>query len=374
MIRRFVLLALFIAFTMSLVVSAAEPIYPGADWVTSTPEKHGLDPEFTKKLDAYAFDQKALFSTDALLVIAGGEIVYERYARDYTPKMRHFGWSMTKSISMTLFGIAESEGKIRREDLVTKWNPEAVGKAWADVQFKHLLSMSSGILWHEDYEASPFDSHVVTALYRTGPSFDFGLFHAKTTTQIAAPGERFNYSSGDTNLMMRSLKKALGSAYDDYPWDKLFTPIGMKSAVFERDGSGNFVGSSYVEATPRDFARFGYLYLRGVKWNGKQIVPAEWVKVASTPSPAMHHHRLDHRPVDSSYGYSWWLNRAMPEANVPTQFPSFPDEMYYASGHQGQETVVVPSWDLVIVRLGNDRDEVRLDLEKVGAILKAARR
>jgi CubicO group peptidase (beta-lactamase class C family) len=353
---------------------AVEPIYPGEDWAVVAPEKHRFDSAKMKELDTFAFDPKATFSTDALIILSGGEIIYERYGRDYTPKMRHYAWSMTKSVSMALFGIAEAEGKIRRDDLVTKWTPEATSKAWEGVRLEHLLSMSSGIEWRENYEASPFDSHVVTALYRTLPSFDFGLFRATNDKRIALPGERFNYASGDTNLFMRALKKALGPSYDAFPWDKLFDPIGMSSAVFERDGSGTFVGSSYLEAIPRDFARFGYLFLRDGKWKGKMVIPAEWVKLAHTPSPAMEHLRLDHKPADTPYGYSWWLNAPQPRAQIGKPYPGFPDDMYFASGHDGQELVVVPSWDMVVVRCGNDRNGKRIDLTRIGEILRAARK
>jgi CubicO group peptidase (beta-lactamase class C family) len=354
---------------------AAEPIYPGVEWAKGDPAKHGLDPAGLAKLADYVFAPGAHYRSDALLVAAGGELVFERYARDYTSATRHLAWSMTKSVSMALFGIAESEGKIRRGDLVSKWNPEASAPAWDGVRMEHLLSMSSGILWREGYETSPFDSHVVSALYRTQDSEDFGLFHARQTKRVSPPGERFNYSSGDTNLMMRSLKSALGDAYPDYPWSRIFTPIGMRSAVLERDASGTFVGSSYLEATPRDFLRFGYLFLREGKWQGKQIVPKEWVKLASSPSPAMDHLRADFEPSDVPYGYGWWLNRAFPAAKIHKPFPDFPDDAYFASGHEGQEMVVIPSWDVVVLRLGNDHlEDERIDLGRIGSLLRAARR
>jgi CubicO group peptidase (beta-lactamase class C family) len=234
--------------------------------------------------------------------------------------------------------------------------------------------MSSGIEWKEGYEGSPFDSHVVTALYRTKSAKDFGLYRAKITKKIAPPGERFNYSSGDTNLLMRSMKKALGTSYEDYPWDRLFTPIGMTSAVMERDPSRTFIGSSYFLATARDFARFGYLFLREGRWKGKQILPLEWVKLASTPSPAMSHLRMDHDPENSPYGHSWWLNRPFPQAQIGKPYPDFPDDLYFAAGHDGQQILVIPSWDALLVRLGNDRGEKKIDLAKMGSLLKAARK
>jgi len=361
-------------FAFSSIALAAEPVYPVAEWARAEPAKRGFDPVKFADLDRYAFDPEARFSTDGLLVIAGGALIYERYARDYTATMRHYGWSITKSVSMALFGIAEAEGKIRREDPIEKWVPEAKAKNWDGVRMEHLLSMSSGIEWREGYEASPFDSHVVTALYRTKASFDFGLYRAGVSKRISPPGIRFNYSSGDTNILMRALRKALGSEYEDFPWVKLFGPIGMTSAVMERDGAGNFIGSSYMAATPRDFARFGYLFLREGKWAGKQILPTEFAKLAAKPSPSMENLRLDHRPKDSPYGYSWWLNRPFPQAQIGKPYPGFPDDMFLASGHDGQEIIVVPSWDLVVVRLGNDRFGKRMDLSRVGAILKAARR
>ncbi len=367
----------FLFFALAASVSPSlggEPIYPAADWTVSTPGKAGLKPEGIAALDSYVFDPSARYQTDALLVVAGGAIVYERYARGYTAKMRHYGWSMAKSVSMALFGIAEATGKIRREDPVSKWVPEVTGTIWDGIRLEHLLTMSTGVEWNEGYESSPFQSHIVSGLYRRRAFQDFGLTRAGMRKVLAKPGERFNYSSGDTNLLMRAMKKALRDDYKNFPWDALFTPIGMSSAVMERDASGTLIGSSYLAATARDFARFGYLFLREGKWMGKQIIPADWVKLAGTPSPAFHSLRLDHRPSDQPYGTSWWLNRAIPTAQIGKPYPEFPDRTILALGHDGQAIIVVPEWDLVVVRLGNDRAKGRIDVARIGTLLKAARK
>lgn len=358
---RFVFLAL-----LSLVAPGAF----AADW----------DPNGLQALSDYVFSE-GHHKTDAFLIQDGsGRTILERYARGYTPEMRHFGWSITKSISMAIFGIAEAEGRISSSDPVSKYVPELAGKhtIWDRVTFKHLLSMSSGVKWAEGYEWSPFSSNIVAALYRTGPSADFGLYRASVDQEIAPPGKRFNYASGETNLLMRGLKVALGKDYDEYPWKKLFDPVGMSSAVLEKDPSGTFIGSSYGLATPRDFAKFGQLFLHAGRireGNGKvvQVVPEKWAKLASTPSPAFDELRLDHVP-EEPYGYSWWLNRPLPAAQIGKRAPSFPDDLYFASGHYGQLILVIPSWDLVVVRLGLDGPGKKIDLEEMGRLIGRARK
>ncbi len=357
---RFALVSLLLFFALAGSSSEAAP--------------RAWDPKGLAAFEAYVFSDREKFETDALLVIGDGKVLIERYGRGYHATMPHYGWSIAKSVSMAIFGAAEADGFVSREDPVSKWVPEAVGTRWDQVRLKHLVSMSSGSLWREGYESSPFDSHVVSALYRTTASRDFGILPVRMNRFVAPPGERFNYASGDTNLYMRILRKALGDRYEAYPWERLFEPLGMTSVVMERDQAGNFIGSSYIVATARDFAKFGEFFLAGGKTPaGKQLLPKEWIAMAGTPSPAMEHLRLDHNPAEG-YGYGWWVNRPNPGAQLGKTAADLPADAYCAIGHDGQYLIVVPSWDLVVVRLGNDRKGVRLSLAGIGTKLKAARR
>lgn len=353
-------------------IGLAAAVFVGTTYVHPA-RADGWDPKAFAAFEAHAFSEGESFRTDALIVTVDGKTVIERYGRGYTATTPHYGWSIGKSVSMAILGAAEADGFIRREDSVSKWIPEAVGTGWDRVLLKHLVSMSSGSLWREGYENSPFSSHVVSALYRTKASRDFGILPVQIGSFVASPGERFNYSSAETNLYLRILKKALGDRYETYPWDRIFTPLGMDSVVMERDQSGTFLGSSYVVATARDFAKFGALFLARGKTNGKQVLPVEWVNLASMPSPAMSHLRLDHSP-ETGYGHGWWINRPNPGAQFGKTVADLPADAYMAMGHDGQVILVVPSWNLTLVRLANDRFGNKLSLEKIGTYLKAARK
>jgi CubicO group peptidase (beta-lactamase class C family) len=148
------------------------------------------------------------------------------------------------------------------------------------------------------------------------------------------PGEVFNYSSGTTNIISSVIRKAVGEdEYYHFPYQRLFERTGMYSAVMELDGSGTFVGSSYCYATARDWARFGLLYLHDGVWNGQRVLPAGWVEWTRT---------------GQDYGGMWWLNHAVAGKR---RHPGLPDDCFACEGHEGQYIWVMPSKDLVVVRL-----------------------
>jgi CubicO group peptidase (beta-lactamase class C family) len=151
------------------------------------------------------------------------------------------------------------------------------------------------------------------------------------------PNTHFNYSSGTTNLLAGLLRKEFDSyqQYLNFPYDKLIDRIGMNSMVLETDAAGNFVGSSYGWATTRDWGKFGLLYLHQGNWNGDQLFDKKWIDFVTTPAANS----------AKEYGGHFWLN-------TPEKLPDAPMDTYYADGFQGQRVYIVPSKDLVVVRLG----------------------
>jgi CubicO group peptidase (beta-lactamase class C family) len=343
------------------------PQWPAAEWPTRSLTQAGVDEARFAALTDYLFpavspeDEKARrgVRTDAFLLIGpGGHLLFERYARGYGATSRHYGWSMTKTVIAALTGIAEKEGRLRRDAAVID-----VVKAWAGrpqlqaLRVEHLLRMSSGLDWAETYEYSPLKSTVIAMLYTVG--FRDMAGYVAGRSRAFAPGTRYRYSSGDTNLLSAVLKAALGPAdYDAYPFDKLFTPLGMRSAVFEQDLSGTYVGSSYLYATARDFARFGYLYLRGGVWNGAPILPADWVAYSMQMAPAYYTTQLADDEKDENPGASMWLNLGDEKRGLPPPWKDAPRDTFAALGHWGQSIFVIPSRDLVAVRLADDRGKV----------------
>jgi CubicO group peptidase (beta-lactamase class C family) len=172
------------------------------------------------------------------------------------------------------------------------------------------------------------------------------LFTPRDTGAYAAdkpllhpPGTRWEYSSGTTNILCDVAHQASGLG-PEMAHELVFAPLGMTSAVLEPDVSGGLVCSSHLYATARDWARFGQWYLQDGEWDGEQLLPDGWVEYSTTPVDL---------PTENPYGAQWWLNEG-PDGDL--RMPSVPTDAYWASGNEGQQVVVIPSEDLVVVRLG----------------------
>jgi len=266
--------------------------------------------------------------TRAVLVLHKNQIIAEKYAKGFTKNSRILGWSMTKSIMSTVFGIMQTQGKINVLD-------KAPVAAWKnderkEITFNDLLHMNSGLEWDENYN----EISDVTKM----------LFLEKDMTKIQAekplvgmPNESWNYSSGTSNLISGLIRSQFNThqEYLDYWYKEFIDKIGMNSMVIETDMTGNYVGSSYAWATPRDWAKFGLLYLNKGNWNGQQLFDATWVDYITTPTNGS----------KGTYGGHFWLN-------AEGQFPDVPKNMFFADGYQGQFVFIFPDQDLVVVRMG----------------------
>lgn len=281
-----------------------------------------------------AFDKKGEKNkrTRSVIVIYKDKIIAEKYADGFDKNSRILGWSMTKSLTATFFGILQKEGKfdIMKPAPIEEWKNDERSK----ITTNDLLHMNSGLEWEEDYGKI---SDVTKMLF---------IEEDMTKSQInkplvGKPNETWNYSSGTTNLLSGILRKQFKThqEYLDFWYSSLFDKIGMNSALVEVDMKGNFVGSSYGWATTRDWAKFGLLYLHKGNWNGEQIFDESWAKYVSTPT----------NTSNGQYGAQFWLNAGR-------KFPDAPKDMYYASGYQGQMVAIFPSHDLVIVRMGLKED------------------
>lgn len=287
--------------------------------------------------------------TDALLVIRDGQVVYERYAAPTTAATPHLTWSMAKSLLATTLGVAYGQGRFRLDAPAAAYYPPFA--AHPQVKIGHLLNWASGLDWQEDYEYAPLKSSVVAMLYTRGRS-DMAAFTAAHSAD-AEPGERFRYSSGDSNVLAAALKNMVGEqAYADYPWRALFDPLGITTAVWERDAAGTFVGSSYAYMSARDLARVGLLMQRDGRWGEQQLLPRAWVEFNRTPF-ANYQPQAD-KPDEAVPGGHWWLNAAVAGARKP--WVDAPADSFAALGHWGQGLYVLPSEKLVVVRFADDRD------------------
>ncbi len=280
------------------------------------------------KAVAMAFGNPDVQKTRTLLVLYKGHLLTEKYIEGFTKDTPILGWSMTKSVLATCFGVLEHQGKLEMD-----W-PAPIAEWKADerknITLDHLLRMQSGLEWDEDYSSI---SDVTKMLFLDSDMTQL----QKEKPAIAQPTEIWNYSSGTTNLLSGILRQQFRShqEYLDFPYSSLIDKIGMHSMVLEADIAGNYVGSSYAWASTRDWARFGQLYLDRGKWNGEQIFAPEWVDYITTPT--LH--------SNGTYGAHFWLN-------AEGKYPDVPKDLFSCNGYQGQYVFVIPSKDLVVVRTG----------------------
>ncbi|HEV3412553.1 MAG TPA: serine hydrolase [Puia sp.] len=324
---------------------ATEPLGGGPGLVADSNEDGGLDTAALRAAVGMAFGDKGKKETGtrAVIVVHHGRIAAERYASGFDRRTRLTGWSMTKGVTNALVGILVKQGRLNVAEPapVDGWQDDERSK----ITVENLLRMNSGLKWWEFY-AAPSDA--TRMLYKEK---DMGEYAMKSKLGHK-PGEVFNYSSGTANILSSIIRRAVGdSEYYRFPYEQLFYRIGMYSAVLEPDAGGTFVGSSYCYATARDWARFGMLYLQDGVWNGQRVLPAGWVEFTRR---------------GEEYGALWWLNRN-------GRHPHIPRDCYGCEGHEGQYIWVIPSMDLVVVRMALEGGEKLDPDEFVAAVVGAVK-
>lgn len=326
------------------IISVNAPLpWPQGNKGPVDPTSLGIDPIKLQKALDKAFAEpgkKNIRKTRAVVIVYDGQLVGEQYAPGFGAQIPLLGWSMNKSITNALVGILVKKGMvdIHQPAPVPEWRkPEDPRQA---ITLDQLLRMSSGLEFEEIY--SPMHD-ATNMLYG---SDDFAAYAAGKPLK-SPPDTRWSYSSGTANIVSRVIRKAIEKKekqnYYHFIYKELFDKIGMSSIVLEADASGTFVGSSYALATPRDWARFGLLYLNDGVWNGERILPEGWVGYTATPTP---------KAPKGEYGAHFWLNAGAPGNPENRQWPDAPRDAFAAKGFQGQEVVVIPSRKLLLVRFG----------------------
>jgi CubicO group peptidase (beta-lactamase class C family) len=321
-------LALLVGSVIGWPTSAtAEPV-PGDEWQVEAPEAHGMDPAVLAGARDYAFADG--MHTQGVVVVRDGVIVSEWYADGAGPDSWAASWSMAKSVTSALIGIAIDEGKIPSVDEpMTTYFPEWEGTGREGITLRHVLRMESGLDWDENYDpTSVGESEIIQMVLGQLDE----LAYAASRPAEVPPGTRWNYSSGDSMLLSKVLEQATGMPADEYAREKLIDPIGMEQVEWWRDARQHTLTYCCFDATSRDFARFGLLYLNGGRWGDEQVVPSSWVDDSLVGSEAS----------GGIYGYQWWLDNG----DQP------PFLAFSAQGHNGQFIYVIPSLDLVVVRNG----------------------
>ena len=291
--------------------NAPRPLPPGP------PLKLDLD------VDAYMAGQRSA----ALLIVQGGKLRLERYGLGFDGDGRWTSFSVAKSFTSTLVGAALRDGHIKSmDDKVSDYIPELKGSPYEEVNLRQLLTMTSGVRWNEDYadpnaDVARFNNH------QPEPGVDALVSYLRGLPRAAPAGTRWNYSTGETNLIGILVNRATGKPLAQYLQEKVWQPAGMESeATWLLSKSGQEISGCCVQASPRDFARFGQFILEGARVGDQSILPGGWLQQATTK-------QADIGMPGRGYGYQWW---------------TYDDGSFAARGIFGQGIFIDPKRQLVI--------------------------
>jgi CubicO group peptidase (beta-lactamase class C family) len=268
----------------------------------------------------------------AVLVIDHGRIVAERYAPGFATGTPLLGWSMAKTVTAGLVGLLVKDGKLKL-DQSGFWPP---GDGREHIRLADLLAMSSGLRFNEEYGAV---SDVTRMLFIEPDTAGF----AYAQPLVHPIGETWSYSSGTANIVARIVQDTAGDSVRVQ--DRLFVPLGMQSAVIEPDEHGTLVGSSYMYAVARDWARYALFLLQNGAWQGQQMLPEGFVDRMAEPVKASR--------GQYGHGFVWlWGSDPIIEGQNPDSAFGIPPDTFYLSGHDGQSITVIRSRRIAILRLG----------------------
>ena len=281
------------------------------------------------------------FWSDGMIVLHKNEMVYENYWLGNNENKRHISWSVAKSFISALVGIAYEEGLIDSlDDPVTKYLNDFKETGYDGVTIKDILQMSSGVLFNEDYADYDSDINRFGRAVATGTSMrDF----SKTLTREREPGTYMHYVSINTQVLGFLLQEVTNKSISQYLYDKIWNPLGMEdSAYFILDDVKDEFALGGLNATLRDYAKFGLLYLRNGRWNDNQIISKQWIEDSHSTDGI--HLVPGERETSSNpwgYGYQWWV-------------PGFPDTDYTASGVYNQYIYIDPLSEIVIAKTSSN--------------------
>jgi len=309
--------------------------YPYGDMIKLT-KTEGIDHEAVKQAVENAFDEGYAMTskkTRSVIVLHKDSLIYEQYAQGYDMDTEILGWSMTKSIMNTCVGmlVKDSVISIANKNLFPDWADDER----KNITLENLLHMSSGLEWSEIYsEISPATKMLYDSENNSKVARKQGL--------EAKVGEHWEYSSGTSNIISGYIRDQFENHGDylKFPYERIFSKLNMDNTTLECDESGTYIGSSYCYATPRDWARFGTLYLNDGMWNGERLLPEGWVEYTKTIVP----------DSKGQYGAHFWTNGG------GSMYPDAPHTMFSCNGYEGQLVAIIPSKDLVIVRMGLNGD------------------
>lgn len=329
------------------------PYFPTTEWRTATPSEAGFDEAKLNEALAYTTPQS---NTTGILVLRGGYIVAEKYAGSANQNTRSESYSMAKSFTSALVGIAIEKGLLSGvEEKICQyysdvWDCDDAADPRTRIQVKHTMNVETGLDWHEDWRSTA--NILQNDAVRSGANM---LDYVLAKRGLDEPGSVKRYSTGDPSLLSGVIQGAAGKTALEFGREVLFNKIGIPDIQWSQDSKGRTTTYAQMRGTVREFGKFGFLYSRHGVWDGEQVVPGDWVDYTTRA--------VD--PCKEQYRYLWHIN--LPQrfgafeqscadfpSCVPTAFGDFPSDAFFAEGIQGQFIFIVPSRDLVVVRNASD--------------------
>jgi CubicO group peptidase (beta-lactamase class C family) len=330
--------------------------WPTKEWRNCRPEAVGMNSD--KLLQAIEYATTAAFNTEGLIIIRKGHIVGEAYFGNFKINSRHTSHSMAKSLTSALVGIAIDKGLIKDIDericqYYQEWNCKDKDDLRSRITIRHAMTLTTGLEWQEDW--SKWDPATNDAL-KMGQSGRFTKYMAERKG-LHEPGQRFYYSTGDPMLLSRVIQGVAGVTAFEFARQNLFKPLNITNIDWQEDRDGYTSTGWGLNTTVRDYAKFGYLYLNKGYWEDRKVVSREWVEKSTQTDPTV--------KMWNAYGYLWHVNLPVRLSirRPPLSTAAIPADGYMAEGVRGQNIFIIPSKDLVIVRVASQTKEA-MDLVK----------
>ncbi|WP_282939415.1 serine hydrolase [Paenibacillus sp. RC67] len=322
--------------------------WPTEGWKMAAPEELGMDSNALADMVKEFKDERV----DGFVLIRDGYVAAEGYNGDWDEEKRHPMYSVTKSVTSALVGMAVDQGTIRADQTLQELFSEIVlDPLKAKITVGQLLSMTSGMDWDNKQERS---SHEMAN------SPDWGQYILKQP-MAAKPGTMFRYSNGNAHLLSVSMQKATGIPLSILAKINLFDPMGITNVSWGQDPQGNLIGAWGLHLTCRDMAKFGLMYLHNGRWENYQIVPNEWVEESVQQQAT----EMYDDGTEGGFGYLWWLKVIVIPGDTPVHH-----DVFYSAGSGGQRIFVVPDLNLIMaIGATNEEDDFMPERMLIKAIM-----
>lgn len=316
--------------------------WPTSGWRSCRPEDVGMSSEKLIKVYQYAANPK--INTQGIVIIRKGYIVGEAYFGNFTVNSRHESFSVAKSFSSALIGSAIGQGLIKGVDEIIaayypQWQTPETPEAKKHMTIKDVLTMRSGLQWNEDDYYTDRSKNDVYIMIDSAKDY---IQYVLNKPIIHEPGTHWYYSSGDSMLLSGVIEKSTGLTAYEFGRKYLFEPLGLTDVIWLADPAGHTITAWGIQGTLREFAKFGYLYLEKGKWEDQQVISRNWIEESAKPVSE----------EVKKYGYQWWRLPALENY----ENSKIPPDILIAWGIFTQQIFILPTEDLLIVRLGRDSD------------------